>query len=55
MNCRCPAILKCSEVTTHTGALLAQLIPKYLDQDAYAVVLGEVDVVTRLLEMEWGQ
>ena len=52
---RCPAVLKCSEVTTHTGALLANLIPMYLDQDAYAVVLGEVDVITRLLEMQWGQ
>lgn len=34
---------------------MAQLIPKYLNQDAYAVVLGGEDVVTRLLEMEWGQ
>ncbi|KAK9895925.1 aldehyde dehydrogenase [Cystobasidium minutum MCA 4210] len=49
----CPAVLKCSEVTTHTGALMANLIPKYLDQDAYAVVLGEVHVITRLLEMQW--
>lgn len=51
----CPALIKCSEVAKNTGRLLARLIPQYLDTDAYAVVLGEVDVITRLLEEPWGQ
>jgi acyl-CoA reductase-like NAD-dependent aldehyde dehydrogenase len=33
---------------------LGRLIPQYLDSSAYAVVQGEVDVITRLLGEPWG-
>jgi len=45
-NC---AVLKPSEVTAHTSALLARLVPLYLDPDAVAVVEGAVAETTALL------
>ncbi|WVO13587.1 hypothetical protein L204_101208 [Cryptococcus depauperatus] len=50
----CPAILKLSEHAPASSALLAQLLPKYLDPQGYACVLGEVKENQRLLEKEWG-
>ncbi len=44
------AVLKPSEVTAHTSAVLAELLPKYLDQDAIAVVEGGVSETSALLE-----
>ncbi|KAK4689661.1 hypothetical protein P7C73_g451, partial [Tremellales sp. Uapishka_1] len=47
----CPAMIKHSPATS---ALMASLIPKYLDPEGYAVVLGEVECTTKLLEKPWG-
>ncbi|KAF8636269.1 hypothetical protein AX16_011039 [Volvariella volvacea WC 439] len=49
----CTAVLKLSEVAPHYATTLAGLLPKYLDNDAYKVVLGAVPEVTRLLEFKW--
>ena len=45
-NC---VVLKPSEVTAHTSAALAKLVPRYLDPDAVAVVEGGVTETTALL------
>ncbi|WVR08783.1 hypothetical protein IAU60_005841 [Kwoniella sp. DSM 27419] len=50
----CPAVLKVSEHAPSSSALLAELLPRYLDPEAYAVVLGAVEESTRLLEKPWG-
>ena len=47
------AVLKPSEVTPHTSALLAELLPKYLDNDAFAVVEGGVPETSALLEQRF--
>lgn len=49
----CPAVLKPSEISSHHSALLAELIPKYLDPEAYAVVNGGIEETTRVLEFKW--
>ncbi|HKL50044.1 MAG TPA: aldehyde dehydrogenase family protein [Wenzhouxiangellaceae bacterium] len=49
-NC---AVLKPSEVTPNASRVLAELVPKYLDRDAYAVVEGAVPETTALLEQKW--
>ncbi|KAI4524946.1 aldehyde dehydrogenase [Schizophyllum commune Loenen D] len=49
----CPAILKPSEHTPSVAALLAELVPKYLDSEAYAVVNGAVAETARLLELKF--
>ncbi len=43
-----------SELAPASSALLAELIPRYLDPEAYAVVLGGIPQATRLLEKPWG-
>ncbi|MFK0159613.1 aldehyde dehydrogenase family protein [Streptomyces sp. NPDC090493] len=43
------AVLKPSEVTSVTSALMARLVPQYLDPDAVAVVEGGVAETTALL------
>jgi aldehyde dehydrogenase (NAD+) len=43
-----------SELAPSSSALLAELIPRYLDPEGYAVVLGAVDQTTQLLEKQWG-
>ena len=43
-----------SELAPSSSALLAELIPKYLDPEGYAVVLGAVDETSKLLEKQWG-
>ena len=45
-NC---AVLKPSEITPHTSAVLAKLIPKYLDPDCITLVEGAVPETTALL------
>ncbi|WVQ95403.1 hypothetical protein IAU59_002500 [Kwoniella sp. CBS 9459] len=50
----CPAVLKVSEHAPSSSALLAELLPRYLDPEGYAVVLGAVEESTRLLEKPWG-
>ncbi len=49
-NC---VVLKPSEVTPHTSHLLADLVPKYLDRDAVALVEGGVEETTALLEQRF--
>ena len=46
-NC---AVMKPSEITSHTSAAIARILPRYLDNDAYAVVEGGVAETTELLE-----
>ena len=43
-------VLKPSEVTPHTSALLAEVVPSYLDPEAITLVEGGVDETTALLE-----
>ena len=43
-----------SELAPSSSALLAELIPKYLDPEGYAVVLGAVDETSKLIEEQWG-
>ena len=45
------AILKPSEVATHCGALIAELVPKYFKPDEVAVVEGGVVETTALLAL----
>ena len=44
------AVLKPSEVTAHTSAVLAELLPKYIDTEAIALVEGGVPETSALLE-----
>jgi aldehyde dehydrogenase (NAD+) len=46
-NC---AVMKPSEVTAHTSAAIAGILPRYLDNDAFAVVEGGIPETTELLE-----
>jgi len=46
-------VLKPSEVTAHTSAALAELLPKYLDTDAIALVEGGVPETSALLEQRF--
>jgi len=43
------AVLKPSELAPATSALLAELVPRYLDERAVAVVTGGIDETTELL------
>lgn len=45
-NC---AVLKPSELTPHTSGALADLVPRYLDTDAIAIVTGGAEASTALL------
>jgi aldehyde dehydrogenase (NAD+) len=47
------AVVKPSEVAPATGAVIARLLPEYLDRDAFSVVLGAVPETTALLEQQW--
>lgn len=49
-NC---AVLKPSELAANTSRLMAELVPRYLDGDAVAVVEGGVDESTELLEQRF--
>ena len=46
-------MLKPSEVSASVANILADLFPKYLDPNAYAVVNGEVPEATYLLSLKW--
>lgn len=50
----CPAIIKCSEHSPASAALIAELLPRYLDPEGYAVVNGAVPQSTALLKKRWG-
>ncbi|KAI8912743.1 Aldehyde/histidinol dehydrogenase [Gorgonomyces haynaldii] len=47
------AVVKMSEVSYHTGMLMAELMPKYLDPEAYIPVTGSVPQSTALLEHKY--
>jgi aldehyde dehydrogenase (NAD+) len=47
------AVIKPSEVTMHTSAVLARVVPEYLDRDAIALVEGGVDETSALLEQRF--
>jgi len=49
-NC---AVMKPSEITSHTSAAIAAILPRYLDNDAFAVVEGGVQETTELLEQRF--
>jgi aldehyde dehydrogenase (NAD+) len=49
-NC---AVMKPSEVTSHTSAAIASILPRYLDNDAFAVVEGGIPETTELLEQRF--
>ncbi|KAJ2960177.1 hypothetical protein NQZ79_g4409 [Umbelopsis isabellina] len=46
-------LLKPSEVSAHTAALVTDLLPKYLDQSAYRVINGGVQETTAALEQRY--
>ena len=47
------AVVKPSEVSEASAAVVAEMIPKYLDPDAVAVVTGAVPETTALLDQQW--
>lgn len=47
------AVLKPSEITVHSAALIADLVPRYLDPTAYVVVNGSAAETTALLDLRW--
>jgi aldehyde dehydrogenase (NAD+) len=47
------AVIKPSELSVATSALVAELVPKYMDTKAVAVVEGAVPETTALLEQQW--
>src|SRR5262249_44327519 len=47
------AVIKPSEMAAATADVIARLLPKYLDRDAFSVVLGAVPETTALLEQQW--
>ncbi len=47
------AVIKPSELAAATSAMLARLVPLYLDRSAVSVVEGGVDVTTDLLAQVW--
>lgn len=46
-------VVKPSEVSEASAAVLAEMIPKFLDADAVAVVTGGVPETTALLDQHW--
>jgi aldehyde dehydrogenase (NAD+) len=51
-NC---VVIKPSEVSANTSALLASLVPQYLDQDCIRLVEGGIPETTDLLEQKWNK
>lgn len=51
----CTAILKPSEVSAHTSALIKSLVPRYLDKDAFFVFEGGPEVAQALLKVEFAK
>ena len=49
----CAVVMKPSEVSAATSALLAELTPRYLDTEAIALVEGGVAETTTLLDQKW--
>lgn len=49
----CPAVVKASELAPNIARVIAELIPKYLDPNAYAIVNGAIAETTHVLELRW--
>jgi len=49
-NC---AVVKPSELSVHSTAALAELLPKYLDQDCIRIECGAIPETTALLKCQW--
>jgi aldehyde dehydrogenase (NAD+) len=49
-NC---AVMKPSEITSHTSEAIARILPRYLDNDAFAVIEGGIPETTELLEHQY--
>ncbi|CAA7261174.1 unnamed protein product [Cyclocybe aegerita] len=49
----CTVLLKPSELTPHTSALMTELISKYLDHDVVRVVNGAIPETTKILDLQW--
>ena len=49
-NC---AVMKPSEISTHTSKAIATILPRYLDPEAFAVVEGGIPETTELLEQRF--
>jgi aldehyde dehydrogenase (NAD+) len=47
------AVIKPSEISPSSAETLARLLPKYLDPEAFSVVLGAARETTALLEQTW--
>ena len=47
------AVIKPSELTKASEALLTKLIPQYLDNDCYKVATGAISTTTSLLNQRW--
>jgi acyl-CoA reductase-like NAD-dependent aldehyde dehydrogenase len=47
------AVIKPSEVSAATAEVIARTVPRYLDPEAFSVVLGGVPETTALLEQVW--
>ncbi len=47
------AVIKPSELAPVSADILAELVPKYMDPEAFSVVLGAVPETTALLEQKW--
>ena len=47
------AVIKPSEMCVATSALIAELVPRYMDTNAVAVVEGAVPETTALLDQHW--
>jgi aldehyde dehydrogenase (NAD+) len=53
LSAGCAMVIKPSELAPATSSLMAELIPRYLDPEAVAVVEGAVEVTTELLDQRW--
>ncbi|KAH8918782.1 aldehyde dehydrogenase [Atractiella rhizophila] len=49
----CTAIVKPSELAKHSAALLAELLPKYVDPSCYKLVNGGIEETTVLVDRPW--
>ncbi|KZT73583.1 aldehyde dehydrogenase [Daedalea quercina L-15889] len=53
MAAGCAVVVKPSELTPATSALMAELVSTHLDQDLYRLVNGAIPETTKLLELPW--
>jgi aldehyde dehydrogenase (NAD+) len=49
-NC---CVLKPSETSAACEAFIAELVPKYMDNDCFGVICGGIPITTHLLEQKW--